>query len=115
MALQAPTPPPPYYAVIFYSQRTSEDEAGYAAAAERMETLAATMPGYLGIESVRNAEGFGITVSYWESEAAILHWRHQAEHLEAQRLGKECWYAAIEMRICRVERAYGFRKNGEDR
>jgi len=29
------------------------------------------MPGYLGVESVRGDDGFGITVSYWSTEEAI--------------------------------------------
>ena len=37
----ATLPEPPYYAVIFSSLRNNEDEAGYAAAAERMLELAA--------------------------------------------------------------------------
>ena len=64
------TPEPPYYAVIFSSQRQGEDN-GYGATADRMVELAAQQPGFLGVESVRGADGFGITVSYWESEAAI--------------------------------------------
>lgn len=102
----AQTPKPPYYAVIFSSARTPGD-AGYGAMAERMVELAAQQPGYLGVESVRGADGFGITVSYWESEAAIAAWRNQAEHVAAQELGISQWYAHYELRIAKVERAYG--------
>lgn len=102
-------PEPPYFAVIFSSTRTAEDPAGYAAMAERMERLASSMPGFLGIESARGPDGFGITVSYWASEEAIREWRRHAEHLEAQRLGRERWYESFELRVCRVERGYGFR------
>ena len=56
-------PEPPYYAVIFSSRRASVDE-GYGAMADRMEELAAAQPGFLGVESTRGADGFGITVSY---------------------------------------------------
>ncbi|MBL9139580.1 MAG: antibiotic biosynthesis monooxygenase [Verrucomicrobiales bacterium] len=97
---------PPYYAVIFTSQRSPGDH-GYGAMADRMVALAAQQPGFLGVESVRDAEGVGITVSYWESEAAIRDWRRNAEHLEAQRRGRDEWYAAFQLRVCRVEREYG--------
>jgi hypothetical protein len=60
----APTPEPPYTAVVFTSLRTDGDR-GYAAMAERMDRLAAEQPGYLGIEAARDADGLGITVSYW--------------------------------------------------
>lgn len=99
-------PPPPYYAVMFSSRRTDGDH-GYAAAAERMVALAATMPGYLGAESTRGADGFGITISYWDSEAAILNWKMQADHTETRRIGRARWYEHFEVRVAKVERAYG--------
>lgn len=100
----AVTPRPPYYAVIFSSVRTEGDQ-GYAAMSERMLELAAQQEGFLGVESAR--EDVGITVSYWQSLEAIKKWKRNAEHLEAQRLGREQWYAAFSVRICRVEREYG--------
>lgn len=102
----AETPEPPYYAVVFTSQR-SEVAAGYAQTAERMVQLAAEQPGFLGVESTRDASGFGITVSYWDSLDAIRAWKAQAEHREAQAQGRRCWYTEYQLRICRVERAYG--------
>jgi heme-degrading monooxygenase HmoA len=100
----AQLPDPPYYAVIFSSQRADADK-DYNATAERMVELAAQQPGYLGIESARGADGFGITVSYWSSLQAIDAWKNQAEHLVAQRRGKETWYREFALRIARVERS----------
>lgn len=99
----ATLPEPPYYAVIFSSQRTAGDE-GYEAMAERMLALASQQAGFLGAESVRGTDGFGITVSYWHDEASIAHWRAVAEHQEAQRLGHQRWYERFEIRVARVER-----------
>src|SRR5262249_19703664 len=53
----ARTPEPPYYAVVFTSLRQAGDEDGYAQTAERMLDLAASMPGFLGVESARGADG----------------------------------------------------------
>ena len=64
----AKTPAPPYYAAIFTSLRTAGGHE-YGKMAEAMEKLAATQPGFLGIESAR--DGLGITVSYWEGLEAI--------------------------------------------
>jgi heme-degrading monooxygenase HmoA len=102
----AQTPAPPYYTVIFSSQRTAGD-AGYGAMAERMMELAAQQPGFLGAESARGADGFGITVSYWATAEAIAAWKAHAEHLVAQDMGRRGWYAHYELRVARVERAYG--------
>jgi heme-degrading monooxygenase HmoA len=103
----ASLPEPPYYAVIFSSLRNDQDEAGYAAAADRMLALAAEQPGFLGAESTRGTDGFGITVSYWVSEAAISAWKRQAEHAATRKHGRTHWYAHFELRVARVERAYG--------
>lgn len=97
--------PPPYYAVIFTSRRTPGDD-GYGAMAERMTAIASSQPGFLGIESTRGGDGFGITVSYWESPEAIQAWKEHAEHLVAQESGVDRWYQRYEVRVARVERAY---------
>jgi len=101
-------PQTPYWAVIFSNQRTSVDPKGYAAMAARMVELACQQPGCLGFKSARDAEGFGITVSYWESLESIQGWRDHPEHKAAQALGREQWYADYSLQISRVERAYDF-------
>jgi len=94
-----------YYAVIFTSQRTAGED-GYADMAERMVELARDQPGFLGVESARDAGGFGITVSYWTDEAVIRAWKSHAEHLIAQERGRRDWYASYDVRVARVERSY---------
>jgi heme-degrading monooxygenase HmoA len=101
----AKTPSLPCYAVIFASRRTDGDR-GYDQMAERMAALASQMPGFLGVESVRDVDGFGITVSYWESEAAIRQWKAHAEHQIAQRIGKTVWYTDYIVRIAKVQQEY---------
>ncbi|MBC8110567.1 MAG: antibiotic biosynthesis monooxygenase [Verrucomicrobia bacterium] len=103
----AKTPDPPYFAVIFTSLRTENGE-GYEETALLMETLAVQQAGYLGHESAR--DGLGITVSYWESLEAIRHWKRQTDHLFAQQNGRKKWYEVYQVRICKVERQYGFEK-----
>lgn len=100
---------PPYWAVIFANQREGRD-AGYIEMAEHMATLAQQQPGFLGMESVRDEQGFGITVSYWRSPEAIASWRLNAEHSDARRLGRERWYSQFELRVAKVERAYSFQR-----
>jgi len=103
----ARTPEPPYFAVIFSSLRSESDDAAYAEAAKRMLELAAEQPGFLGVESARGVDGFGLTVSYWDSEAAIAAWKHQVEHRAVRERGRRDWYRHFELRVARVERAYG--------
>ena len=74
--------------------------------ANRMVELAASQPGFIGVESVRGADGLGITVSYWESTRAIADWKANAEHRVAKETGKKIWYSDYQLRIAKVERAY---------
>ncbi|MDR7146677.1 antibiotic biosynthesis monooxygenase [Rhizobium sp. BE258] len=103
----AETPQPPYYVVTFSSIRTAGDQ-GYEAMADRMAELALQQPGCLGAESARDADGFGITNSYWADEESLKAWKQVASHLAAQRIGRDRWYRQYKVRIARVERAYEF-------
>ncbi|WP_296380310.1 antibiotic biosynthesis monooxygenase [Winogradskyella sp.] len=97
----------PYFAVIFTSTHT-EHTKGYAEMAEKMESLAKQQKGYIGVDSAKN--DVGITVSYWESLDAIKNWKANTEHLFAQQKGREQWYNWYNVRICKVEREYEFKK-----
>jgi len=107
-------PEPLHYAVIFASRRKPLDE-GYAETAARMEELARLQPGFLGIESARGDDGLGITISYWESLEAVAAWGRNAEHLIAQKYGREKWYEWFSLRIAAVEHVRTFGAIGEKR
>ncbi|WP_075341992.1 antibiotic biosynthesis monooxygenase family protein [Tenacibaculum agarivorans] len=96
-----------YYAVIFTTLLTDNTE-GYKEMAEKMDELAKQQKGYLGIESARNE--VGITISYWESLEAIAAWKNNVEHAYAREQGRKKWYKQYQLRICKVEREYGFTK-----
>ena len=107
MSRFAKTPKAPYYVVTFSSQRHGADN-GYDATAQRMAELAATMPGYLGMESTKDGQGFGITLAFFDTAENIANWKRQSEHLAAQERGRKDWYSQYELRVAKVERAYGF-------
>jgi heme-degrading monooxygenase HmoA len=104
MTIPASTPKPPYYAVIFTSVRHAGDN-GYAQTAQHMLELASQQPGFLGFETAR--QELGISVSYWSSLDAIQAWKQNSAHRAAQNRATE-WYQAFRVRVCRVEREYGF-------
>jgi glutathione S-transferase len=105
--VQERIPPGPCYAVIF-SNQLGGTPADYGDTAARMLALAKTMPGYLGFVSARGPDGFGITVSYWDSRENIANFRGNVEHAAAQRTGKERFYASFDLRVARVERHVTF-------
>ncbi len=111
MSRFAPRPEPPYYAVIFTAQRTDVD-AGYGETADRMVELASQQPGFIGVESTRDADGLGITVSYWKTLDDVAAWKRHLDHTAARNQGRARWYTHYELRVAKVERAYGWDANG---
>jgi heme-degrading monooxygenase HmoA len=105
----APGFEPPYWVVVFTSRRTEGDQ-GYGAMAEEMATRVQSQPGFLGMDSVRGADGTAITVAYFRTEADIRAWKQVPRHAEAQRLGREQWYRAYRVRVAKVEREYGWER-----
>jgi heme-degrading monooxygenase HmoA len=95
-----------HIAVIFVARRTDVDEAGYQQAAAMMNRLAADQPGYVGIDSVRGADGQGITVSYWESEDAAKAWRDHPEHTYIRNSGRDRWYSEYSLHVAAITRSY---------
>lgn len=104
----ATTPAPPYVAVIFTNIYVAKPDDGYGQTADAMLALAAKQDGYLGVESVRDGDGTGITVSYWRDEESVSYWKAVGEHQAAQKAGRNKWYKAYTTRIATVTREYSF-------
>lgn len=96
--------------VIFQSVRTADDQDGYAAAAAAMERLAAEQPGYRGFESVRGADGLGITISYWADDSAAKAWRDHPDHKAIRDLGRARWYDWYDLVVAEVTRDYAWHR-----
>jgi heme-degrading monooxygenase HmoA len=101
----AETPKAPYYAVVFtiVAGNTNEEDSGMSG---QMAKLAYEQEGFLGMEAAGG--DLSIMVSYWDSLEAIQKWRMNSEHQMAQKAGKSGVFSAFKVRICKVERDYGF-------
>lgn len=98
----------PYFAVIFTSTLIDSNDPNYHQFSKLMDNEVQKTPGFLGKESYREDSGKGVTISYWESQKAIEHWKKNTQHLLAQRYGKDHAYSSYELKICKVERAYKY-------
>ena len=76
-------------------------------ASAKMVELAQNMPRFLGIESLRDKIGFGITSVYWKDKASIKAWRDHTEHKIVKKRGRAIWYKKYIVRIAKVEKDYG--------
>jgi heme-degrading monooxygenase HmoA len=88
------------FVVIFRAKARALD-AEYSAMAAQMRTLALTQFGCLDFTAVTEGEQ-EIALSYWPDEASIRAWKQSTDHLMAQRLGRERWYASYSVEIAEV-------------
>ncbi|WEG14655.1 antibiotic biosynthesis monooxygenase [Pullulanibacillus sp. KACC 23026] len=98
------------YAVIFTSKRSETEEEKYTEAAKQMVELVRNQKGFIAIENVQDARGFGIMVSYWESLEAIHEWNRLRAHHLVQKKGRDTWYDYFTVHICKIEKMYDFQK-----
>ncbi|MFP5364029.1 MAG: antibiotic biosynthesis monooxygenase family protein [Thermoleophilia bacterium] len=87
--------------------RRDLDEADYAATGERMLELVSSMPGFLGMDYAEVEDG-ELLVARFESHEALEAWRTHPEHLEAQKAGRERFFAHYSIEVCDEVRSYAF-------
>ncbi len=85
---------------MFVSQRKAED-LGYEAMAQRLEQEVRSIPGFLRLESVRDASGKGITLSYWENLESLRLWKEHGLHKQAKAQASQ-WYTQSQLEIYEV-------------
>lgn len=102
------------FLVVFRNRKRADiDKAAYDAEAERMEELARQQPGFLSFKSYTADDGEVIAVSEWEDEPSALAWRGVAEHLEAQRHGREAYYEEYTAFACANPRIHRFTRKDD--
>lgn len=92
------------FVVIFRAQAKALD-AEYSAMAAQMRDLALTQFGCLDFTAATEGDQ-EIAVSYWPDEASIRAWKQHTDHLLAQQLGRERWYARYSVEVAEVKRHY---------
>ena len=91
--------------VVIFRARIKHLDEDYSAMARRMRELALQEFGCLAFHAVTAGEE-EVALSYWPDEASIQAWHQHPEHQEAQRLGRERWYAAYSVQVAQVGREY---------
>jgi heme-degrading monooxygenase HmoA len=94
--------------VVFRSRLKSGIEKEVEETDARMEALARTMPGFVSYSQYASPDGEGVAVVEFESHETTAAWRAHPEHREAQRLGRERWFAEYRITVCDVVRDYSF-------
>lgn len=95
-------------AVIRTQLRADADLAAHDQLNARMFELVQRIPGFLSARSYRSDDGDEISLIRFASADALRTWRDHPEHREAQRRGRDELFAAYDVEICEVIRAYDF-------
>jgi len=93
---------------IFRSRLREEHEAAYEPVAERMAERAAAMPGFVSLDGFVADDGERVAIFAFETLAHLDAWRTDAEHLEAQRRGREEFYASYDLYVFEPTRGSHF-------
>lgn len=92
------------YVVIFKARIHTLDEL-YFSTAQQLRDKALTHFNCQHFEALTEGE-HEIALSYWNTLEDIRAWQQDAQHLVAQQLGKNQWYASFSVEICEVLRRY---------
>jgi len=90
------------YVVIFRAKARRFDQE-YSELTARMRELALGEFGCLEFHAVTEGPD-EVALSYWPDEESIRAWKANAEHLVAQRLGRERWYESYVIQVAEIKR-----------
>jgi heme-degrading monooxygenase HmoA len=77
----------------------------YEQVAARMVELVTAMPGFVDMDYAE-VEGGELVIARFESDEALAAWRELPEHKEAQRQGRDRFFAAYRIEVCETVRSY---------
>ena len=93
--------------VVFRSRyKVGADLDAYRELAGEMRELVGTQPGFLSIESFDAPDGTHVSLEFFETGGAAAAWRSHPAHQEAQRRGREEFYAWYSVHVADVIRSH---------
>ena len=81
----------------------------YRVLVRRMIELAATMPGYISHKDFTADDGERVTIVEFEHDEGQRAWRTNPEHLVAQKLARQKYYAEYHIQVCTLDRESKFK------
>ena len=98
---------------VFRSRLRPGVREEYVALAERMNELAKTMPGYISHKGFFADDGERVTIVEFEHQEGLRAWRTNPEHMAAQKLAWQKYYAEYHVQVCTLDREYKFEAPAE--
>jgi heme-degrading monooxygenase HmoA len=96
--------------VIFRSRLRDDAGPDYGPLSDRMVELAKSMPGFISFRHYKADDGERVSIVEFEDEQTMAAWRTNAEHLVAQKRGREEFYEEFHLQVLTPVRAYSFHR-----
>lgn len=90
--------------VVFRSRMKAGAPADLEPLFARMHELGTAMPGFRSFKNFTSPDGESVSIVEWDSLEAVTAWRNHPEHREAQRRGREEFFADFTVQVCEVVR-----------
>ena len=102
-------------AVIFEVYPAEGRQEAYLDMAAKMRPLVEQIEGFISVERFESLTTPGklLSISFFESEAALDQWRQLTAHRSAQKAGREDMFADYRLRVASVIRDYGMNDRAE--
>ncbi|MGJ3353358.1 antibiotic biosynthesis monooxygenase family protein [Providencia sp. Je.9.19] len=96
-------------AVIFELQANEGQQENYLALAQQLKESLIEINGFISIERFQSLSDNNklLSLSFWESEEAVMVWRNTELHRLAQAKGRESILKYYRLRVASVIRDYG--------
>lgn len=102
-------------AVIFEVWPKLQYKNNYLELAAELRELLMSIDGFISIERFESLSESGkiLSLSFYENEDALLRWRNQTQHRDAQTLGRKSYFSDYRLRIASVIRDYGMNERDQ--
>jgi heme-degrading monooxygenase HmoA len=89
---------------VFRSRLVPEAQSEYSQWAQRMSELATTIPGHISHKVFVAQDDERLTLVEFESEESLRTWSTHPEHVQAKKLGRQCFFSEYRVQVCTVQR-----------
>ena len=101
-------------AVIFEANAIPDQQNRYFELAAELKPLLSQVDGFIDIERFQSliTDGKVLSLSWWESEEAVLSWKRNTKHQAAQCEGKKTIFSYYRIRVMSLIREYSSETGG---
>ncbi len=99
--------------VVFRSCLRGEHDDEFNALADEMLAMARGMPGFVSYKVFVADDGERCSLIEFDTPENLRAWREHPEHLEAQKLGRERFYADYSLQVSDAPRGSRFEYGGK--